>query len=91
MQSPSLAIIELERCKKELGFVGIQIGSHINEWNLDAPELDPVWNACEELDMALFIHPWDMEQGGRMTKYWFPLLIGMVFVQYTVKSTFLAL
>lgn len=24
---------------QELGFPGVQIGSHINEWNLDAPEL----------------------------------------------------
>lgn len=24
---------------QELGFPGVQIGSHVNDWNLDAPEL----------------------------------------------------
>ncbi|KAJ3281263.1 hypothetical protein HK104_000112, partial [Borealophlyctis nickersoniae] len=77
MQSPELAVQELKRCVEELGFPGIQIGSHVNDWNLDAPELDPVWTACEELDVAVFVHPWDMENKGRMEKYWFPWLIGM--------------
>ncbi|CAI2174659.1 20528_t:CDS:2 [Funneliformis geosporum] len=77
MQSPELSVKELHRCINELGFVGVQIGSHINDWNLDAPELDLFWNACEELDAAVFVHPWDMENKGRMEKYWFPWLIGM--------------
>ncbi|OAJ43304.1 hypothetical protein BDEG_26673 [Batrachochytrium dendrobatidis JEL423] len=69
MQAPELAVKELRRCIEELGLAGIQIGSHINDWNLDAPELEPIWTACEELDVAVFIHPWDMEQKGRMSKY----------------------
>ncbi|KAJ1564452.1 hypothetical protein HK096_007914 [Nowakowskiella sp. JEL0078] len=77
MQSPELAVTELRRCVSELGFKGIQIGSHINEWNLDALELEPIWAACEELDVAIFIHPWDMDNKDRMEKYWFPWLIGM--------------
>lgn len=28
---------------KELGFSGVQIGSHVNNWNLDAPELQSVF------------------------------------------------
>ena len=28
---------------QELGFPGIQIGSHVNDWNLDAPELQPIF------------------------------------------------
>jgi aminocarboxymuconate-semialdehyde decarboxylase len=43
MQSPELAVQELTRCVKELGFHGIEIGSHINDWNLDAPELHPIF------------------------------------------------
>ncbi|CAH1763466.1 14681_t:CDS:2 [Entrophospora sp. SA101] len=77
MQSPELAAQELRRCINELGLVGIQIGTHINDWNLDAPELEPIWESCEELEAAIFVHPWDMETKGRMEKYWFPWLIGM--------------
>ncbi|PIK62444.1 putative 2-amino-3-carboxymuconate-6-semialdehyde decarboxylase-like isoform X3 [Apostichopus japonicus] len=61
----------------ELGFPGVQIGSHINDWNLDAPELQPIFAAAEEYDCALFVHPWDMQLDGRMKKYWLPWLVGM--------------
>ncbi|KAJ7384197.1 hypothetical protein OS493_023526 [Desmophyllum pertusum] len=77
MQAPELAVQELTRCVKELGFPGVEVGSHINEWNLDAPELQPVFAAAEELDCAIFVHPWDMELTGRMSKYWLPWLVGM--------------
>ena len=41
MQDTNLAIKELERIKS-LGFKGIQIGSHINDLNLDDPSLFPI-------------------------------------------------
>lgn len=43
MQDPLLAVEEIKRCKTDLGMPGIQIGSHVNKWNLDAPELNPIW------------------------------------------------
>eukprot|EP00069_Balaena_mysticetus_P014502 bmy_22322T0 len=76
MQAPELAVKELERCVKELGFPGVQIGSHINEWDLNAEELFPVYAEAEKLNCSLFVHPWDMQMDGRMAKYWFPWLIG---------------
>ena len=45
MQAPELAIKELERCKK-IGLKGIQIGSHIEEMNLDHEALFPIRPAC---------------------------------------------
>merc|ERR1711973_359883 len=78
MQDPELAVQELTRCVKELGFPGVQIGSHINDWNLDAPELDPFFTAAEQLQAAVFVHPWDMDDmSGRINKYWMPWLVGM--------------
>ncbi|XP_039268181.2 2-amino-3-carboxymuconate-6-semialdehyde decarboxylase-like [Styela clava] len=77
MQAPELALGEMERCMKDLKFSGFEIGSHINDWNLDAQELRPFWKKAEELDAAIFVHPWDMQLGGRYKKYWLPWLVGM--------------
>jgi aminocarboxymuconate-semialdehyde decarboxylase len=43
MQDPLLAVQELKRCMNVLNLKGVQIGSHVNGWNLDAPELEPFW------------------------------------------------
>ena len=76
MQEPEMAIKELERCKS-IGLVGIQIGTHINGVNLGEPKIFPVLQACEELGMAVFVHPWDMMAAERMEKYWMRWLVGM--------------
>lgn len=77
MQAPELAAKEAERGMRDLGFKGFQIGSHINQWNLSDPALFPVYETCEKLGAALFIHPWDMMGQDRMQKYWLPWLVGM--------------
>jgi aminocarboxymuconate-semialdehyde decarboxylase len=77
MQAPDLAVTEAERCVRELGLKGFQIGSHVNDWNLSDPALFPVYAALERLDVALFIHPWDMMGQDKMAKYWLPWLVGM--------------
>ncbi len=43
MQDPVYAVEEMTRCCKDLGFKGIQIGTHINDWNLDEKKLYPIW------------------------------------------------
>jgi aminocarboxymuconate-semialdehyde decarboxylase len=86
LQDPEMAAGELERCVRELGLGGVQIGSHVdaNEHceqkdcrNLDDRSLDPVWSAAERLGAAIFVHPWDMVGKNRMPKYWLPWLVGM--------------
>ena len=76
LQSPDLAIKELERCMK-IGLRGVQIGSHVNEWNLNAPELFPFFHAAQELNASVFVHPWEMMGKEKMSKYWLPWLVGM--------------
>ena len=76
MQDTELSLKELERCKK-IGLVGIQVGTHINGINLGEPRLFSIFQACEELGMAVFVHPWDMMGAERMDKYWMPWLVAM--------------
>ena len=76
MQAPELAVRELERCM-ELGLAGVQIGSHVNQWNLSEPALFPVFERAAQLSAAVFVHPWDMIGQERMQKYWLPWLVGM--------------
>jgi aminocarboxymuconate-semialdehyde decarboxylase len=86
LQDPDLAAAELERCVRDLGLRGVEIGSHVdaNEHchgadcrNLDHPSLDVIWRTAEQLDAAIFVHPWDMLGKRRMPKYWLPWLVGM--------------
>lgn len=76
MQEPRLAIKELERCK-DLGLVGVQIGTNVNQENLGEPKFSQFFAACEQLEMAVFVHPWDMMGERNMQKYWLPWLVGM--------------
>jgi aminocarboxymuconate-semialdehyde decarboxylase len=77
MQAPNLAIKELERCVNELGLAGIEIGSHVNGWDLNDPNLFPIFEAAQELGASIFVHPWDMRGADKMSKYWLPWLVGM--------------
>ncbi len=76
LQAPALAIKELERCKS-IGLKGVQLGSHVNDWNLNDENLFPVFQACEEMQMSVFVHPWEMMGEKQMQKYWLPWLVGM--------------
>ena len=76
MQDPDLAIAELERSVRQ-GLVGIEIGTHVNDMNLNHPKIFPVFEACQDLGIAVFIHPWDMMGMDRMPDYWLPWLVGM--------------
>ena len=77
LQAPDLAVAELDRCVKKLGFPGVQIGTHVNDWNLNHPALFPVFQRAEQLEAAIFVHPWDMLGKDRMKDYWLPWLVGM--------------
>jgi aminocarboxymuconate-semialdehyde decarboxylase len=57
--------------------VGIEIGSNVNDINLNEPQFFPIYAAAQELDMAIFVHPWNMMGTKQMSKYWLPWLVGM--------------
>ncbi|HKQ48742.1 MAG TPA: amidohydrolase family protein [Phycisphaerae bacterium] len=86
LQDPESACRELERCIRELGMVGVEIGTHVEpnahtgrkeQWNLNEAALLPVFQTAERLGACAFVHPWDMMGKERMPKYWLPWLVGM--------------
>jgi aminocarboxymuconate-semialdehyde decarboxylase len=77
MQAPDLSVRELERCVRDLGLAGVQIGTHVGTMNLNDPALFPVFNRAQELGAAVFVHPWDMMGNDTMSQYWLPWLVGM--------------
>ena len=77
LQDIDLAILELQRCVKTQGFAGVQIGSHVNDVNLNDPYFFPFYEEAEKLGAAIFVHPWDMMAKDKMAKYWLPWLVGM--------------
>jgi len=77
LQDPPLACRELDRCIRELGLAGAEIGTHIGNWNLDEPALFPFWQRAAELGAAVFVHPGGTTGNDRMPRYWLPWLVGM--------------
>ena len=76
LQQTDLAVKELERCR-QIGLSGVEIGTNVNQKNLGEPEFFDFFAACEELDMPIFVHPWDMMGEKDMQEYWLPWLVGM--------------
>jgi aminocarboxymuconate-semialdehyde decarboxylase len=76
LQDTDLAVKELGQCK-QVGLAGVQIGTNVNQLNLGEPQFFDFFAACEELGMAVFVHPWDMMGERDMQKYWLPWLVGM--------------
>lgn len=77
LQDPDLAIGELERCMRDLGMAGVQIGTHAGPRELDDPGLVAVLEAAADLGASVFVHPWDMLAPERMERHWLPWLVGM--------------
>ena len=77
MQDADIAIKELERCIKDIGLIGVQLGSNVNGKNLDDEILFPVFEAASDMGASIFIHPWDVMGKENMEKYWLPWLVGM--------------
>ena len=59
MQDAKAAADELERCMRELGFLGAMINGHTNGQYLDDRAIDPFWERAQALGAAIYLHPAD--------------------------------
>jgi gamma-resorcylate decarboxylase len=63
MQDPDLAIRELDRCVRDLGFKGAlvngfsQVGDPNTTVYYDLPQYRPFWGVLEQLDVPFYLHP----------------------------------
>ncbi|KAJ5775710.1 uncharacterized protein N7511_000721 [Penicillium nucicola] len=63
MNDPPAAAAELERCTRQLGFVGALVDNHINGQFYDDEKFWVVFQKAEELDVPIYIHPsWATEE-----------------------------
>jgi len=76
MQDVSLAITELRRCVKDLGFKSIQIGSNVGGVQFDDPKFLPFFKECEDLNVFILFHPYYVGAKEMFTKYYLTNLYG---------------
>ncbi len=76
LQNIDAACKELSRCMRA-GHLGVQIGNHVGEKNLDDPGIVTFLQHCASEGAAVLVHPWDMLGQSRMSKYMMPWTVGM--------------
>src|SRR5580698_2301275 len=67
---------ELSGCLRA-GHLGVQIGNHIGNKNLDDPGVVTFLHHCADEGAAVLVHPWDMMAVQRMPKYMMSWTVGM--------------
>jgi aminocarboxymuconate-semialdehyde decarboxylase len=75
LQAPELAAEELERCVKELGFRGVEIGTNVAGAEISRGR-DAFWAKAQELGALVFLHPNGFTGGERLIDHYFQNVIG---------------
>lgn len=76
LQDPEAACEELDRCLAN-GHVGVEIGNHVGDRDLDDPGIVMFLRHCAEAGAPVFVHPWDMPGGPRLDRWMARWLTGM--------------
>jgi aminocarboxymuconate-semialdehyde decarboxylase len=77
LQDVNLAVEELRVAREELDLRAVEIGTCPAGRDFDDPALFPFFEACADLDVAIFVHPATPLAGGeRLNRYYFPLIVG---------------
>ena len=76
LQDSDLACREADHAMAA-GCIGVQIGNHVGERDLDDEGLVRFLSHCADHGIALLVHPWDMMGGQRMKQWMLPWLVAM--------------
>jgi aminocarboxymuconate-semialdehyde decarboxylase len=76
LQDVDAACKELTRCMRA-GHLGVQIGNHVGDKNLDDPGIVTFLHHCADEGAPVLVHPWDMLGQQRMPKYMMPWTVAM--------------
>ena len=78
LQNVDLAVVELERCVKQLGLRGVEINPSVNGMDLTDPRLNlqKFFARAQALDAVIFMHPIGFTQGERLVDHYFNNVIG---------------
>ncbi len=76
LQDPDAACAELSRCI-DAGHVGVEIGNHVGDRDLDDAGVVTFLQHAAALGAAVFVHPWDMPNSPRLDRWMARWLAGM--------------
>ena len=76
LQDVDAACEEVSRCMRD-GHLGVQIGNHVGDKNLDDAGIVTFLHHCADEGTAVLVHPWEMFGRERMPKYMMPWTVGM--------------
>jgi aminocarboxymuconate-semialdehyde decarboxylase len=76
LQDLEAACTELDRCLAN-GHVGVEIGNHCGDRDLDDEGVVAFLQHCADSDVPVFVHPWDMPTSPRLERWMGRWLVGM--------------
>jgi aminocarboxymuconate-semialdehyde decarboxylase len=76
LQNPDAACAELDRCLAA-GHVGVEIGNHVGDKDLDDAGIVAFLKYCAEVGAPVLVHPWDMPGSPRLDRWMARWLTGM--------------
>ncbi len=79
LNDPKASARELERASLELGLRGAMLFSNVNGVALNDPRFWPLYEAANDLEAVLYIHPTNPAGVEAMMEYWLMPLVGFLF------------
>jgi aminocarboxymuconate-semialdehyde decarboxylase len=79
LQDQQLAVLELRRAVRDLGFLGAQIGTAIEGVPLDDDRYEPFFSEACDLNIPLFLHPYSVGKRKGLEEFQLNNLVGNPF------------